>query len=908
MVSVVGLGLIISKDQVIQQTTEQLMTVADLKSEQVLRWLSEGQHYISLIADLQKAQGITIITVDSPDQPPSPHALEELDTLLTAAVETHPDFLSLSILHPFDGHVIKSTDPTQEGLDRSREEYFLKGREETTNGSLTYTIDQEAPHLYISSPLFDKADRLMAVLAAKVDLSGLKDILSEESGLGETGVSYLVEMNGFYVAAPSYIEGRPLRTRAESEGIRRATTGINGYGVYMNPEGIQVSGVYRWLHDLNLGLLVEIEEAEVQTRILSIWRTIILVSAVVFVGASIVTFRMANWLISPLDQIAKTARSIRAGDLSRRITFSGSDEMEKLASDFNEMAASVEQSRDNLETLLEQRAVELARANSLLQQEIAIRNRVEQELRESEEWFRARFNGAPDAIILFDNETGEILEANPVAADLLGKPISELIGLHHSKIHPIAHDGQFDGSASLNSQRYMSSAAGWPVEDRVLRSDGREIPVEVTAQLINVQEKSVVQTVFRNITKHKKTEKELQEANRLLTEALTDLRNAQEKIIGQERLAAVGQLAAGIAHDFNNILVPINLYTEMLLLEPEISESGRDGLTTILEQAKRAASLTEQILDFSRSAVMDSQVLNLSSFLNEFMKIIRRTLPETIFIELVTDGDDCAIRADPARMQQVFMNLALNARDAMPNGGELRIELSQLTVKPTGPPPYRDMAPGEWIRVTVSDSGIGIQPDHLQRIFEPFYTTKEPGDGTGLGLAQVYGIVKQHGGYIHVESRPEDGTIFIIYLPALSGEEEEESRSEIETTIMGQLETILVVEDDEAAQKAVRDTLKTLNYRVLTANNGAEALEIVEREKVNLVLSDLVMPEMGGVELFKILKKKFPEIKMIVMTGYPLKGGTKELIGRSQLDWLQKPLDMETLTSLVGKMLNKEVQ
>jgi signal transduction histidine kinase/ActR/RegA family two-component response regulator len=423
-----------------------------------------------------------------------------------------------------------------------------------------------------------------------------------------------------------------------------------------------------------------------------------------------------------------------------------------------------------------------------------------------------------------------------------------------------------------------------------------------------VQKKSVVQTVFRNITEHKKTEKELQEANRLLTEALTGLRNAQEKIIGQERLAAVGQLAAGIAHDFNNILVPINLYTEMLLLESKISESGREGLTTILEQAKRAASLTEQILDFSRSAVMDSQILNLSSFLNEFMKIIRRTLPETIFIDLVTDGDDFGIRADPARMQQVFMNLALNARDAMPRGGELRIELSRLIVKPTGPPPYRDMASGEWIRVMVSDNGVGIQPDQLQRIFEPFYTTKEPGNGTGLGLAQVYGIVKQHGGYIHVESHPEDGTIFIIYLPALAGEEEEEPTPEEETTIMGQLETILVVEDDGAAQKAVRDTLKTLNYRVLTANNGSEAMEIVERDKVDLVLSDLVMPEMGGVELFKILKKEFPEIKMLVMTGYPLKGGTKELIGRSQLDWLQKPLDMETLTTMVGKMLSKDAQ
>jgi CheY-like chemotaxis protein len=259
-------------------------------------------------------------------------------------------------------------------------------------------------------------------------------------------------------------------------------------------------------------------------------------------------------------------------------------------------------------------------------------------------------------------------------------------------------------------------------------------------------------------------------------------------------------------------------------------------------------------------------------------------------------------------MQQVFMNLALNARDAMPRGGELRIELSRLIVKPTGPPPYRDMASGEWIRVMVSDNGVGIQPDQLQRIFEPFYTTKEPGNGTGLGLAQVYGIVKQHGGYIHVESHPEDGTIFIIYLPALAGEEEEEPTPEEETTIMGQLETILVVEDDGAAQKAVRDTLKTLNYRVLTANNGSEAMEIVERDKGDLVFSDLVMPEMGGVELFKILKKEFPEIKMLVMTGYPLKGGTKELIGRSQLDWLQKPLDMETLTTMVGKMLSKDAQ
>jgi len=391
----------------------------------------------------------------------------------------------------------------------------------------------------------------------------------------------------------------------------------------------------------------------------------------------------------------------------------------------------------------------------------------------------------------------------------------------------------------------------------------------------------------------------------LVLQDVTQEREIKERIQQQERLAVVGQLAAGIAHDFNNIMSVIILYADMILRKPGLSPKNRERLVTISQQARQATNLTGQILDFSRTSVIERHPLDLTPFLKELINLLKRTLPENIELELAYGHDEYTVSADPTRIQQAIMNLVVNARDAMPEGGKMRIELERIRVEPSEPPPLPEMEPGEWVRVTASDTGTGIPPDALSHIFEPFFTTKPIGQGTGLGLAQVYGIVGQHEGHIDVESEVGRGTTFTIYLPALRVFRGEPSELKIDAPVQGHGEMILVVEDEPAARDAVAETLQSLGYQVLVAANGREALSIFELhgDEIALVLSDLMMPGISGTELFRILKQKKPAVKIVAMTGYPLQFKARDLPVQDIADWLQKPLSAEQLAETVQRAL-----
>jgi len=305
--------------------------------------------------------------------------------------------------------------------------------------------------------------------------------------------------------------------------------------------------------------------------------------------------------------------------------------------------------------------------------------------------------------------------------------------------------------------------------------------------------------------------------------------------------------------------------------------------------------------------------LDLTPFLKELINLLERTLPENIELELEYGHDEYTVNADPTRIQQAVMNLVVNARDAMPEGGELCMGLERIRVGPGEPPPLPEMEPGEWVQVTVSDTGAGILPDVLPHIFDPFFTTKAPGQGTGLGLAQVYGIVKQHEGYIDVKSpsimlrtgEVGHGTTFTLYLPALQVPGVEPLELEAGTLVRGHGETILVVEDELAAREAIASALQSLGYQVMVAGNGQEALAIFKQhgDEIALVLSDLVMPEMDGTELIHALKQENPTVKVIATTGYPQKTEGRDLLVQGIVDRLQKPLSMEQLAEAVQRAL-----
>ncbi len=382
-------------------------------------------------------------------------------------------------------------------------------------------------------------------------------------------------------------------------------------------------------------------------------------------------------------------------------------------------------------------------------------------------------------------------------------------------------------------------------------------------------------------------------------------RMVQEQLQRQERLAAVGQLAAGIAHDFNNIMSVITIYAELLGEAPGLTDKERARTITIFEQAQRATRMIRQILDFSRQSVFERQVLDLLPLLKEEEKLLKQTLPENIEIALAAPHGEYFVKADPTRMQQLTMNLAVNARDAMPRGGQLRIAVERLAVADAKHAPVPGMQAGQWVRIDVQDTGMGISPEHLPHVFEPFFTTKQPGKGTGLGLAQVYGIVAQHEGHINVTSEVGIGTTFSIYLPAHEMIKADAGTAAHALLARGQGECILLVEDDVAVRASLVALLQAWNYRVLEAADGAEALEIlIERVgQVDLILSDVVMPRLGGSGLVRALRTRGLQIPAILMSGHAL-GEDREMLAEADVQaWVDKPPSTWLLAQAIAQAL-----
>jgi len=385
-------------------------------------------------------------------------------------------------------------------------------------------------------------------------------------------------------------------------------------------------------------------------------------------------------------------------------------------------------------------------------------------------------------------------------------------------------------------------------------------------------------------------------------------REAQHRAHLQERLATVGQLAAGIAHDFNNVLATIVLYAQMLEQHADLNVGDRRYLKTIIAQAQHATGLITQILDFSRSEDFDREDMDLIPLVKEAVKLWQRTFPENIRVSLDYAESDLIVCGEPNRLNQVLTNLALNARDAMDEGGNLHVDLCRVVVSHDNRP-VPEMPPGTWVRIAVQDTGTGITSDVLPHIFEPFFTTKVRGRGTGLGLPQVYGIVQTHNGYIDVQTEVGSGTIFVIYLPAVCLEEVDGPRTDDEGALaVGCGERILVVEDNVMLRGALANTLKGLNYCVVEAENGVEALalladqEAVSEERIRLVITDMVMPEMGGKELLETIHARGYRVGVIILTGYSIESA-RDVDLPELVAWQHKPIDLIALANAIAEGL-----
>ncbi|HBD10250.1 MAG TPA: hypothetical protein DCZ69_18525, partial [Syntrophobacteraceae bacterium] len=439
-----------------------------------------------------------------------------------------------------------------------------------------------------------------------------------------------------------------------------------------------------------------------------------------------------------------------------------------------------------------------------------------------------------------------------------------------------------------NSIRVMRGEKLGLNEYLALKRDGSTFPVIMHSTAKYLDGKPVgIRGIVIDITETKKLEAQLRQAH---------------------KMEAVGTLAGGIAHDFNNLLQAVQGYAELLLLKGREGDVGYRELQEISRAAKRGGELTRQLLMFSRKMESTLQPVDLNRVVEELRMLLERTIPKMIEIELRLTGNLHAVSADISQIEQVLMNLAVNARDAMPDGGKLTIETRNAIADEEVRRSQPELTPGNYVALAVADTGQGMDKTTLEHVFDPFFTTKEVGKGTGLGLAMVYGIVKNHRGYITCVSKPGEGTRFEIYLPAIAGTQATPPVDARETELRGGSETVLLVDDDDSVRALGAELLQMFGYSVISANDGESALQVYgeTRGGIDLVILDLIMPGIGGTQCLERLLEMDPRVRVVVASGYSIGGQIERVAEIGARAFIHKPYDVDEMLMTVRGVLDQE--
>ncbi|MGQ9636338.1 MAG: ATP-binding protein [Thermodesulfobacteriota bacterium] len=516
-------------------------------------------------------------------------------------------------------------------------------------------------------------------------------------------------------------------------------------------------------------------------------------------------------------------------------------------------------------------------------------NSKKEALRAEREKFRSLLENAPFGLIMID-QNGQFQYINSKFKELLGYDLSDIPDgrTWFRKAYP---DPEYRHQVIATWLKDVSDSRVGEKKPRVFRAkckDGTERVINfITVQLATGE----YLITCEDITELKRAEEALRES--------------EEQIRQLQKMEAIGRLAGGIAHDFNNLLTIIKGYSQLSLLELNESHPLKHNLDEILKATERASNLTRQLLAFSRRQILEPKVLNLNLLIQDLNKMLHRILGEDIELFYSLASDLGKVKIDPGQIEQVILNLAINAREAMPSGGKLTIETSNVELSNSSFQKHQEVFPGHYILLAVSDNGTGMTAEILNHIFEPFFTTKEK--GTGLGLSTVYGIVKQSGGYIYVYSEPGKGTTFKIYLPRVDEIETSFSPTPGPSSSLNGNETILIVEDESGVRELILRVLKDRGYQVFSASNGEDALRKVREErtrKIDLLVTDVVMPSMSGKQLSDRLKELFPALKTLFISGYTDNAIVHHGILLEGIDLLQKPFSPELLVQKVREVLD----
>jgi PAS domain S-box-containing protein len=538
-----------------------------------------------------------------------------------------------------------------------------------------------------------------------------------------------------------------------------------------------------------------------------------------------------------------------------------------------------------MEASISQGPIKGQRHLTVILRDITPHERAEAALHESEERFRQLADNISEVFWMSDPAKAQILYVSPAYETVWGRSCQSLYDSPQSWLQAIHPD---DRDRVLRAAVTRQQSGTYDEEYRVIRPDhtvrwirDRAFPVrDAAGRVIRIA------GVAQDITETRQLERQLCQA---------------------QKMEAIGQLAGGVAHDFNNLISIIAGYSELLAMELPPDDPRRDFVHEIARAGERAASLTRQLLAFSRQQVLEPRVLDLNAVVTEAEKMLRRLIGEDVQLTTSLGPNLNPVWADLGQLDQVILNLAVNARDAMPQGGQLLIETREVELDASYAQAYPEVRPGRYVVLMVADTGCGMTPEVQARIFEPFFTTKAEGKGTGLGLAVVHGIVKQSGGHVSVDSFPGVGTTFKIYLPALEGPAAGASTGVPAKPPQGHGEVILLVEDEEPVRALTVLLLETLGYRVLEAANGQEALRLVRdsREAVELLLTDVVLPGLSGRELAEAVRRHYPALKVLFQSGYTGEVVARHGLLQADVALLQKPFTLDALAKKVREVLGE---
>jgi len=638
---------------------------------------------------------------------------------------------------------------------------------------------------------------------------------------------------------------------------------------------------------------VEVSLKSIEKQLAERTQSIFFLSCVLISIAVLLAIFLSKLLTDPIKNLVSGTNEISKGNLDYRINVHSRDEIGELSQSFNLMADNLrgelterkqaeqelKKHRDHLKELVKERTAKLRRTNREMEQEIDERKRTEEALRDSEEKHRTILEASPDPFVVYDKE-GKVLYFNPAFPQVFGWSLEECLG---KKMDLFVPEDAWPETRMM-IEKVLAGERFSNIETRRHTKGGEILHVSISGATYRDRTGNLLGSVInlRDISKQKKLEGQLQQA---------------------QKMEAMGTLAGGIAHNFNNLLMGIQGRTSVMLMGTDTSHTNLEHLKEIEDCIMSAANLTKQLLGFTRGGKYEIKPTDLNALIINESHMFGRIRKE-INIQEKFEENLWAVEVDQGQIEQVLLNIYVNAWQAMPGGGDLYIQTENVIIDEDYINPYQ-VEPGNYVKISITDTGVGMDEATQQQIFDPFFTTKAMGRGTGLGLASVYGIIKNHNGFINVYSEKGEGTTFNIYLPA--SEKEAVKEKEFKEELFKGIETLLLVDDEDMIVDAGCGIIEKLGYKVLTTKSGKEAIEVYKKNqgKIDMVILDMIMPDMGGGDTYDKLKEINPDIKVLLSSGYSINGKATDILERGCNGFIQKPFNLGALSKKIRKVLDK---